>query len=418
LNIGKQYNIDLSLFSTIITNEGIGELKEIITINGIKYKLDACIINNYNSEEIFSGHAISAITYNNSPYVYNGWTLKKQEQTKYYYKYKYACPLFPFDWKSSITKKKYNPFCFSNSECKLKDIQGIDLCFDFNAKKTRTILFYVREDEYQKQTLTLKQEIAKEKLQYRSSSLSSLVRKFYKLEEASYEHLLKQLIELYGEQIIRDLTRELFATNNYSIFYFMLCNSILSEDKATLTEEQILKKFYISLLKIYIKKNRKFDFLRVSNSNIDSFITIKTLKELLKGIGYTEEDINIIITNNKDYLILWHVLNNYYNTDYSKTKFNSIDFLLKSLVLFITKRIKLNIIDFTDKIILKKVLKIYETKTITFKEQKEVKIQLYSTETILTKIRYEFLDEYENDEYKLLSILYIIRKLKIADILQ
>lgn len=126
------------------------------------------------------------------------------------------------------------------------------------------------------------------------------------------------------------------------IQYFILCNSIFSEDKATLTEEEILKKFYISLLKSYIKKNRIYEFKRVSNSNIDSFITIKTLKELLKGIGYTEEDINIIITNNTDYLILWNILNKFY----PKRDFNSINFLLKLLILFITKKIKLNIIDF------------------------------------------------------------------------
>lgn len=215
----KENNVDLSLFSTIVKSKGIDELEEIITINGINYKLDVCINDNYNNQEISSGHAISAITYNNNPYVYNGWTLKKQEREKYYYKRKYACPLFPFNWTSSITKGKSNSFCFSNSECKIKDIEGKDLCFDFDSSLNETILFYVREDEYQKQTL--EQEIAKEKLQYRSSSLSSLVREFYKLEEHSYEHLLKQLIELYGEKIIRNLTRELFATNNYSIFYFM-----------------------------------------------------------------------------------------------------------------------------------------------------------------------------------------------------
>jgi len=406
----KENNVDLSLFSTIIKSKGIDELEETITLNGIKYKLDACIIDNYNNLEIPSAHSISGITYNNNTYVYNGWTLKKQEREKYYYKRKYACPLFPFDWKSSITERKSNPFCFSNSECKLKDIQGKDLCFDFNAKQTETILFYVREDEYQKQTLTLEQEIAKEKLQYRSSSLSSLVKEFYKLEEDSNEHLLKHLIQLYGEQIIKNLIKELFETNNYSIFYFMLCNSILSEDKATLTEEEILKKFYISLLKIYIKKNRKFDFGRVSNSKIDSFITIKTLKELLKGIGYTEEDINIIITNNKDYLILWYLLNK--NVSNIKVNFTPIDLLVKLLEFFLAKKKKLNIIDFDNEEILyilfefRKNTSSLDTTRIEFIEK------LLKEKPILKEIKLQLLDEitHKSETQKYNVINYLLNK--------
>lgn len=94
-------------------------------------------------------------------------------------------------WKKNITKNESIPFCFSKSECKTEGINEKDLCFDFSDKNNETVLFYVREDEYIKEQLELKKEIAKDKLEFTSSSLSSLMREFHKIEETDNKYLKK-----------------------------------------------------------------------------------------------------------------------------------------------------------------------------------------------------------------------------------
>ena len=87
-------------------NNDIKTYKETIEFKGIIYKLDSCLIDNYNNPGLMS-HAIAGITCENQRYVYNGWNyeLLNSDTNK--------CSLMPFQW----DLRKNKSFCLDYKTC-------------------------------------------------------------------------------------------------------------------------------------------------------------------------------------------------------------------------------------------------------------------------------------------------------------
>jgi len=120
----KHYNFNI---------KGIDTYDDIIELNGYKYKLDACLLTNYNVKNFDINHEIAGITCNNNHYIYNGII----SDDKYN-----ICPLIKYDW----DLKTDNNFCFAEKLCKTKDVNKDDehnnYCFSF--AKSNRLLVYTR----------------------------------------------------------------------------------------------------------------------------------------------------------------------------------------------------------------------------------------------------------------------------------
>jgi len=150
------YNINkiLKSFSTNIFNIynkqklnviGLQTYEDIIEYNGNKYKLDSCLLNNYNHN--FGNHVIAGITCNNNRYVYNGWMKQSDNNLN-----KSPCSLMKYHW----DLKKNENFCLNPKTCKLdflKDMEKKDLCFSF--AKGQKILVYTIINENKEKSFDL-----------------------------------------------------------------------------------------------------------------------------------------------------------------------------------------------------------------------------------------------------------------------
>ena len=277
-----------------------------IILNGIKYKLDACINNNYNQTKKTLGHTITGITYNNNSYIYNGWTIPKKPNTKiraYRKEPKYACPLFAYDWKTSLIKRN-SGFRISQKKCNLinETRNKNKISFNFN-KKAQAILVYVREDEEETSLTSLQSNIKPEDLQFSSKSLLSIEKKIYKIDERTLDDLREQLIKI--EYITRKYLKYFeddVKANKYNIFYFMLFHKRLKDEiKQGITKEEILTEIYRELLKIYIKTNSKiYKLLLLTDDLIFNYLSIKQITKMLETIGYKKNQ----ITNKRQLFLL------------------------------------------------------------------------------------------------------------------
>jgi len=236
---------------------GIENYEEIIEVNKINYKLDSCILINYNILQI-SNHAILGLTCGNENYVYNGWNNTKN---KINYGYEYlktinkACKLFKYDWKRNLYTEN-DGFCLNKKTCNLDEIDDDDLCFNFS--KGDRVLIYVRikGDE----SLEKKDESSLSNILYNSKSISPLIKEFYNLEEKEIEELKEILKQIgYDIDIIEELTNETIHLK-YKLFYIYLFNKLFKK------EDDILKKLLIKLIKDYIKYNKIYNLYEFKNN--------------------------------------------------------------------------------------------------------------------------------------------------------
>lgn len=118
----KHYNFNI---------KNIDTYDEIIELNGYKYKLDACLLTNYNVKNFIINHEIAGITCNNNHYIYNGIITDDKYND---------CPLIKYDW----NLKQNNEFCFHDKLCNTKKVNTYDEkndhCFSF-AKSNRLIVY-------------------------------------------------------------------------------------------------------------------------------------------------------------------------------------------------------------------------------------------------------------------------------------
>ena len=127
------------------------ELKDEILYNGYIYKLDSCILSNYDHTKIGIGHAICGITCKNNKYVYNGWIRTTDDKAMGNGNFGkddlLPCELFPFNWNIN---DRHNKFCLREDKCKLSLISNSNrnkLCFSFG-KADRTIIYVKQHKDY------------------------------------------------------------------------------------------------------------------------------------------------------------------------------------------------------------------------------------------------------------------------------
>jgi hypothetical protein len=105
--------------------------KDYLEYKGHTYKLDCCILGNYN---FIGGHYILGLTCHNHKYIYNSANINNN-----------LCKLYKFNWDLN----EHKPFSFNYDKCKLnyKIQENKEQCFSFN--KGDRILIYVKvENEY------------------------------------------------------------------------------------------------------------------------------------------------------------------------------------------------------------------------------------------------------------------------------
>jgi len=162
--------------------EQIENYKDIIDFNGNKYKLDSCLLFNYNVDEINNGHSIVGLTCNNKRYVYNGWNMNYTSIS--------PCSLFAYEW--DLKKDKNKDFCLNQKECKLDDINKEDLCFSFN--KGRRILIYTKIIDEKDIDLNISESSKSNSL----SRMSSIIRDVYDLKDYLNDDIINYLIKRHG----------------------------------------------------------------------------------------------------------------------------------------------------------------------------------------------------------------------------
>lgn len=101
-----------------------------LQINQNPYKLDSCVLvnwNHFNSDD--PRHAIAGVTCNHERYIYNGW-LKIGTKS--------PCHLMEFDW---FNEK--NDFCLDRKLCKVTEIKNKKMCY--NMARDDRLFIYVKK---------------------------------------------------------------------------------------------------------------------------------------------------------------------------------------------------------------------------------------------------------------------------------
>lgn len=278
--------------------EGIDldKIEEKIVLNGITYKLEASIYNNYNVE--LGAHKIAGITYNNKRYVYNGWTRpEKTEKPSKYFKYdKYSCPLYEIDWYEKINTKE--EFCFAKNDCKIMEADKSELCFKFSKNNNTGTLIYIKDIDIPNLNSSLKPNIKASQLQYNTKSISFLEKGFYDLNTKTIEELelLLHNSHYFINPIEFYILKEDFFVGKYKMLYFILSKNRFEDDlrKFGMDMQQLYKNFLILIIKNFINSSKKkMQMLNLDDLSISYFLTIKKITQLLKIIGYSDSELKV-----------------------------------------------------------------------------------------------------------------------------
>jgi len=144
---------NINNFKNIKYDKNLKLLKD-FKFNGNYYKLDSCILSNYNKNNfifidnypyLIPGHAIAGITCKNNKYVYNGWIGSTKDPAMLTKNINaLPCELIKHDWE---VNNKNDEFCLNPITCKLDNINSKNLCFSFG-KGDRTLIFVKTEKKF------------------------------------------------------------------------------------------------------------------------------------------------------------------------------------------------------------------------------------------------------------------------------
>jgi hypothetical protein len=166
-------------------DKSIKNFEDIIIFNGNKYKLDSCILTNYNDLGNNKWHAIAGLSCNNNRYIYNGWSIPDDKNKQKY------CPLIKLNW----SLKESDDFCLPKKSCQLENVDSNDLCFSFN-KGLRTLI-YVKINNKQDDDILLLQKQVSSPAGVSKIGISKLIDIFHDIEDKSTEELVDYLREHY-----------------------------------------------------------------------------------------------------------------------------------------------------------------------------------------------------------------------------
>jgi hypothetical protein len=188
------YNSSLFEFNV----KGLDKLKDTITLNGYKYRLDSVLLDNYDNTVM--GHRIAGITCNNQRYVYNGWNKDdniKFDVNKFRLIKSIPCPLMKFNWNIHKDTK----FNLNLDLCKLDFIKkdNDNLCYSFN--KGRRTFIYAKVSN--KNSLS-----SKSKSNIDLSNMSSIIKNIHNVKNMTRKELLHLFdlinVELGNEKELTD----------------------------------------------------------------------------------------------------------------------------------------------------------------------------------------------------------------------
>jgi hypothetical protein len=373
----RPLNYSNLMFVDEITS-GVINYEDEIFFNEHRYKLDACIMNNYDATNDDIHHNICGITYNNQGYVYNGWiNFTKQINLLSHTKdvKKTNCPLFSRDWKSDLRKPEYSAgFCLPSSI--VEKCTGLGpitekskTCFDFSTNTNNSkILIYVLDDEKEEKEPSLspllKSLISIKDVVFSSRSVSPLIKTYFNFKSKSLKELQELLKKVYVAEDTSILKNKI---TSFTTFYYIITNKrlIIKERSSSKTKTKAyLKKLIIGLLKIYIKDEIIFKLEALTDDKIFGNLQKEQIIELAVKIGYDGEQIKVLISSSNildEFLILYYVvLNTYEKKEISQTyEFAGLNKLFIFLLCkyFITEGKKIKIEDYQDKIILDELLK-------------------------------------------------------------
>ena len=249
-----------------IKTVGLSTYEDTIEFNGYKYKLDSCLISNYNIEELKLGHAIAGLQCENEKYVYNGWTRKtidtaknNQDNDNKCNKDNYPCSLMKNNidyYPCSLMKynwnlKKSDDFCLNLHKCKLDFITNKrDLCFNFS--KGRRVLVYTKINDNKEQSITTQTFPSK------ISNISSILKSFKGIKKnklLTQKKIIENLKEL-KINIDENKNYDLKELNKYYIKklkeFYNLSSSSLSKSKSKKEPKKEPEKETKSMTKIMI----------------------------------------------------------------------------------------------------------------------------------------------------------------------
>ena len=339
-----------------IKHRGIEEYNDIIIFNGLKYKLDSCLLINYNLYSINKSHSIVGITCNDNRYVYNGWSNKTSDpaiKDEVKTGNKFPCSLMKYDW----DLRTDNDFCLNSKKCKLDfEIDKKDLCFSFG--KGERILVYVRIDDFETPKLT---SLNSDKVKL--SDINELIKDIYQIDDLNKEELIKHILYFKDKEYNYEYLDNLSIENLRIILYDKLIVNydIPKKDLIIIpkfTGSNWFNSFLMSIL--YSQNARKMMMKESINWNKkDKFFNI--LKNILKR-NYNNLETEFLLLNFlKKYDIEKNNLNNFYYLLFIK-KLTS-----KVIDIYYDK----NIINFHKKINIKNKFLLNYNKKININDEKE-----------------------------------------------
>jgi hypothetical protein len=289
-NILKKYNeaeanvFDLASYD--VKFDGLTDYKDDLIFNDVKYKLDSCLLGNFDNG-INKHHSIAGITCNGNRYVYNGWTKKTYDpalnnNNNIKNGNMFPCSLMKYDW----DLRKDEDFCLNSKLCKLDFIiKKKDLCFSFS--KGQRILVYVRVDEEKTTNITTLNSS-----QVNLTDIKKLIKDIYQIDKLNEDELKKHLLFFIMNENKEKNEEKLFKNIQN---YFRGKNI---DDMKELLFENIIKNYDIPE-----KKNKNF----ISRKNVyKNFKSLKNFKgKLLKQQIFLADFINSNY-DNIDKMLLFH----------------------------------------------------------------------------------------------------------------
>jgi hypothetical protein len=217
--------------------DGLKKYQDEIFFNGSKYKLESCLLNNYNTleEDEYLTHLITGITCKNERYIYNGWDKNLSKRELKQKKYNTACPLLKYKWDLHDTKSK--SFCFNTEKCNIdvvKDEETFhkndDLCFSFNKfYRSGGILIYIKDESEKDKSIDIN-NIKESKSLSLNSDFSKIVKNMHEIKKLSREELINQ-IKILNEEL--DINPSLTINELQKILYEEISNYFNIEIKSS-----------------------------------------------------------------------------------------------------------------------------------------------------------------------------------------
>jgi len=330
----KNYNLDI---------EDIKKNKEIVIINGYKYKIDSVIIRNYDRDN----HAISGITCNKTKYVYNGWFKKTRDMAIIddLYKFNEPCSLMRYDW--NINKDE--SFVLNNNTCKLEFRHLRD--YDIYSKSSNLLFFSFGLFEYRYVIYTRIRDVPEPIFS------TKILKTKINISKAKNELLNKRILKLPNVENLKSFSLSSISSlsktldrEEYIIDYILNNNLKIPDEIFNKIEDKVFYEIYgvktnidIKYLKEIVKYKFKKNLLEyLSLRDLQRILEISETSQLIKSLSGNDDDrdkiIRLILTDkiilDKDFLknklseeILYNIY--YYLENKNRTE---LDFILNESI--------------------------------------------------------------------------------------